>query len=260
MTLAVTSRFGSYVVTALLGVGFSGEVYRCHDTVHGRDVALKILQPETGVQDKTTVDQFHQEALTMSSVRHPNIMEFYDSGIENGVYYIVSEYLEGKRLCGPIAACELIMIATQIAAGITALHNAGVVHNDVKPANLIMTPDGRVKIIDFGFAEKLTPEIAADPDRLTDWRRRVRSEQLAFGLALYELATGKGPFEDPKTAGVIAKLLASQLFTLQPESQFSMHDALRHCAAEDGSHAGLLLTAMSLAAALGGVPMPNPKF
>jgi eukaryotic-like serine/threonine-protein kinase len=259
MILAANSRFGSYVITNLLGVGLYGEVYRCQDTVHKRDVALKILQPESGYRDESMVSQFHQEALIIGSLRHPNIIEVYDSGIENEVHYIVFEFLDGRPLSGPLAVRELTLVAAQIASGITALHNAGIVHNDLKPGNLIITTDGRVKIIDFGIAQKLTPEMAEDTHKLTEWRRRVRLDQLSFGLTLYELASGKVPFEDPETARTMSDLLGNQLLPLSPETLFSMQNAVRHCAAEDGSHAGLLLTAMSVALSLAGAPLPNPE-
>ena len=258
MTLAPDSRFGPYVVSGLLGVGLYGEVYRCRDTIHGRDVALKILRPESGRQEDSMVFQFHQEALIIGSVRHPNVVEVYDSGVENGVHYIVSEFLDGRPLSGPLAVPELIVVAAQIAAGITALHDAGIVHNDVKPANLIITKDGRVKIIDFGIAQKLTPEMAEDPRQLTEWRTRARLDQFSFGLSLYELATGKAPFEDPETARGLAGLLGNQLLPLPPESQSAVQAAVRRCAAEGGGHAGLLLTAMSVALALAGAPPPHP--
>ncbi|MDX6528890.1 MAG: eukaryotic-like serine/threonine-protein kinase [Blastocatellia bacterium] len=259
MTLAPNSCFGSYIITSLLGAGFNGEVYRCQDPVHGRDVALKILQPENGSEDRTTVEQFQQEALIMDSLRHPNIVEFYDSGVEDGVPYVVSEFLDGKQLRGPIEGPELAMIAAQIAAGITGLHIAGIAHNDVKPGNLIITADGLVKIIDFGIARKLTPEIAEDPHQLTEWLRCIRGDQLSLGLTLYELATGRVPFKDKEALHTLSELLGNHLLPLPPESQSSIQDALRRCAAVDGSYAGLLLTAMSVALSLAGAPILNSK-
>lgn len=258
MTLAPGSRFGPYVVDGLLGVGLYGEVYRCRDAIRGRDVALKILQPESGRQEESMVFQFHQEALIIGSIRHPNVVEVYDSGVEQGVHYIVSEFLDGRPLSGPLAVPELISVAAQIAAGITALHDAGIVHNDVKPGNLIITKDGRVKIIDFGIAQKLTPEMAEDPRQLAEWQTRARLDQFSFGIALYELATGEAPFEDPATAHSLAALLGNQLLPLPTVTQSSVQAAVRHCAAEGGAHAGLLLTAMSVALALAGAPTPQP--
>ncbi len=257
MRLPLNSRFSRYLVSAQLGVGSTGEVYRCHDPVAGREVALKILFPENGVQDEKTVEQFREEALIMSSLVHPSIPEFYDSGIENGVHYIVSEFLDGERLAGPIKTPELIVIADQIAAGIVAMYHAGIVHRDIKPGNLIMARNGRVKIIDFGTARRLTPEMARKPDELALWQRLVRSEQLSFGMLLYELATGKGPFKDRETGPALSQLLGQQLLPLPSESQSSLLAAVKLCAAEDGNHAGLLLTAMSLALCLAGASSPD---
>ena len=259
MTLAPNSCFGPYIVMSLLGAGFNGEVYRCQDTVHDRDVALKILQPENGSKERMTVEEFHQEALIMNSLRHPNIVEFYGSGVEDGVHYVACEFLDGKQLCGPIAAPELAVIAAQLAAGITALHGAGIAHNDVKPGNLMINAAGLVKIIDFGIAQKLTPEIAADPPRMTEWLRRIRGDQLSLGLTLYELATGRVPFKDNEKLHTLSELLGTQLLPLPSEIQSSMQNALRLCAAIDGDHAGLLLTGMSVALSLAGAPILNSK-
>lgn len=256
-TLATDSHFGPYVVGSLLGVGLCGEVYRCRDTVHEREVALKILRPESGQLEDSLVVQFRQEAALLGSFRHPNVVEVYDSGVEDGTHYIATEFLDGGTLSGPLPAEELTAVAAQVAAGITAMHDAGIVHNDLKPRNLLATTHGRVKIIDFGMAQQLTPATAADTRQLAEWRTAVRLDQLAFGLTLYELATGKAPFEDPETARTLAWLLGSQLLPLPPETQSSMQTAVRRCAAEEGGHAGLLLTAMSVALSLAGAPFPN---
>ena len=257
MMLSPDSRFGSYVIINPLGVGLHGEVYRCRDTVHKRDVALKILQPESGLLEAAVISQFQQEALLIGSLRHPNIVEVYDSGIENGTHYIVFEFLDGHPLSGPLAVRELTSAAAQIASGLTTLHRAGIVHNDLKPKNLIITTGGRVKIIDFGIAQKLTTEMAEDLDKLNEWRRQVRLDHLSLGLTLYELASGRVPFEDPQTARTLADLLADELLPLPPEIQFSMQNALRECAAEEGGHAGVLLTAMSVALSLAGTALPG---
>jgi serine/threonine-protein kinase len=143
----------------LSGVGASAEVYRCQDTVHGREVALKILQPENGEPDERMAADFRRQALILGSIRHPNIVEVYDSGIEEGVQYIVFEFLDGKPLRGPFPAPELTLIAAQIAAGITALHNAGIAHTDLKPKNLILMDGGHVKIIDFGIARQRVAQV-----------------------------------------------------------------------------------------------------
>lgn len=259
MKLAPNSSLGPYIVNCLSGVGSSAEVYRCQDTVHGREVALKILQPENGQLDERMAADFLRQALILGSVRHPNIVEVYDSGIEQGVQYIAFEFLDGKPLRGPFPAPEIALIAAQIAAAITTLHNAGITHNDLKPKNLILTNGGHVKLIDFGIARQLTPEMRADPQQLSEWHKCVRVDQLSFGLSLYELAIGKGPFEDRRTANTLSQLLTSQMLPLPPEAQFSMQEALRHCAAADSGHAGLLLTAMSVALSLAGAPLPQPE-
>jgi serine/threonine-protein kinase len=139
------------------------------------------------------------------------------------------------------------------------MHEAGVVHQDLKPENLIMNRDGHLKIIDFGRAQRLTFDMVTDPEKSSWWRRLVRSEQLSFGMLLYELATGIGPFKDRETAPALAELLGEQLVPLPTENQLSLEEAVRLCAAEDGSDAGLLLTAMSLALCLAGSSTPSLK-
>ena len=259
MTLAPNSRFSSYIIIEQIGVGATGEVYRCQDPTHGRDVALKILFPETGVQDDETIAQFRQEAAIMSSLVHPNIPKFYESGFEKGVHFIVSEFLEGEPLRGPINSSELIKIAVQVAAGISAMHDEGITHNDLKRENLIRTSDGCVKIIDFGVAERFTTEMASDTNRMTRWRNQIRGDRNAFGLTLYELATGRVPFEAPEALRTLSDLLNNDLLPLPPETQVAVQDALKLSAAEVGRHAGLLLTAMSVALSLAGAPVPDLK-
>src|SRR6266516_2665506 len=139
---------GHYRVTAKLGEGGMGEVYRATDTKLGRDVAFKIL-PESFAQDPDRLARFTREAQVLASLNHPNIAAIY--GVEEGA--IVMELVEGQDLAGPLPIGTAIAYARQIAAGLEAAHEKGIVHRDLKPANIKVTPEGVVKLLDFGLAK-----------------------------------------------------------------------------------------------------------
>jgi serine/threonine-protein kinase len=137
-----------YRITAKLGEGGMGEVWRATDTKLGRDVAIKIL-PEAFAQDADRMVRFSREAQVLASLNHPNIAAIY--GIEQGA--IVMELVEGADLKGPVQLDVALDYARQIAAGLEAAHEKGIVHRDLKPANIKVTPDGTVKLLDFGLAK-----------------------------------------------------------------------------------------------------------
>src|SRR5947207_12473156 len=151
MPLAL-SRFGPYEVVGLLGAGGMGEVYRAKDPRLNRDVALKILQSTAA--DPIRQQRFLEEARAASALNHPNILSVYDVGTEQGSAYIVAELVDGESLReliarGPMSAPDVIDVATQIADRLAAAHEAGIVHHDLKPENVMVTRDGRVNIVDF---------------------------------------------------------------------------------------------------------------
>src|SRR5215472_7320115 len=159
MTLATGTQLGPYEVTAPLGAGGMGEVYRARDTRLGRDVAIKVL-PSSYSDDKERLHRFEQEACAAGALNHPNILSIYDIGTQNGAPYIVSELLDGEtlreRLKGSaLSARKAVDYARQVAQGLAAAHEKGILHRDLKPENLFLTKDERVKILDFGLA-KLT--------------------------------------------------------------------------------------------------------
>ena len=186
MPLAPGARLGAYEVLAPLGAGGMGEVYRARDTRLRREVAVKVL-PESVTRDKERLRRFEQEALAASALNHPNILTIHDIGSESGSPFVVFELLEGQTLRERLAAGALpegqaIEYAVQIANGMAAAHEKGIVHRDLKPENLFVTPDGRVKILDFGLAKLTHPEKrrAADrgpdvtarrPSRVSSWER-----------------------------------------------------------------------------------------
>src|SRR5438093_3199079 len=159
MPSSVGDHLGRFEILGPLGAGGMGEVYRARDSQLGRDVAIKVL-PASFADDADRRRRFEQEAKAAGTLNHPNILAVYDVGVEAGQLYIVTEILEGETLQARIAARPLparkaIDYALQIAHGLAAAHERGVVHRDIKPENLFVTRDGRVKILDFGLA-KLT--------------------------------------------------------------------------------------------------------
>ena len=164
------NQVGPFAIVRLLGKGGMGEVYLARDTRLGRDVALKLL-PREFAQEPDRLRRFEQEAKTLASVNHPNILSIFEVGTQGGAPYLVSELLEGETLRerlsrGPMTERKAQDTALQIVRGLAAAHDKGVVHRDLKPENLFVTRDERVKILDFGLA-KLNQSVAADVRRLT---------------------------------------------------------------------------------------------
>src|SRR5215475_4138534 len=161
MALTVGTQLGSHQITALLGKGGMGEVYRARDLKLKREVAIKIL-PANFASDADRLKRFELEARATSALNHQNILTVYDIGSHDGSPYIVAELLQGEELRellqnGALPRRKAIEYAQQIAQGLGAAHEKGIVHRDLKPENLFVTTDGRVKILDFGLA-KLRPQ------------------------------------------------------------------------------------------------------
>src|SRR5215470_2686532 len=148
MALDPGTRLGPYEIVAPLGEGGMGAVYRATDTKLRREVAIKVLS-EAFAQDAARMQRFEREAQVLASLNHPNIAQIY--GVESGA--IVMELVAGEDLRGPVPLDTAIAYAKQIAAGLEAAHEKGIVHRDLKPANIKVTPDGVVKILDFGLAK-----------------------------------------------------------------------------------------------------------
>ena len=148
---------GRYKVEEELGRGGMAKVYRGNDTVLGRPVAVKILAPQFA-DDPSFVDRFRREAQAAARLNHPNLVSVYDTGSDGGVHFIVMEYVEGKTLADYLAGGGRIMpqraieIAEAVSQALTAAHTQGVIHRDIKPGNIMITPSGAVKVADFGIA------------------------------------------------------------------------------------------------------------
>ncbi|MFZ0908492.1 MAG: protein kinase [Candidatus Acidiferrales bacterium] len=212
-----------YRVIEKIGEGGMGEVYRAHDDQLDRDVALKIL-PAGLLADEAARKQFRKEALALAKLNHPNIETVYEFGSQDGVDFLAMELIPGDSLrekikAGPLAEREIVRLGMQLAEGLAAAHDQGVIHRDLKPGNLFVTPDGRLKILDFGLARLIHPEAANDatrsitmesgtisgtvpympPEQLRGEPTDARSDIYSAGAVLYEMAAGQRPF--PQTQG-----------------------------------------------------------
>src|SRR6266571_2276277 len=174
MPLSPGSRLGHYEVSTPLGAGGMGEVYRARDTKLGREVALKIL-PEAFASDPARMARFEREAQVLAALNHPNIAAIY--GIEQGA--IVMELVEGEDLKGPVPIETALNYARQIAIALEAAHEKGIIHRDLKPANIKVTPDGTVKLLDFGLAK------AAEERGASDATISMTSAGMIVGTAAY---------------------------------------------------------------------------
>ena len=169
MALTPGTRLGAYVVTAQIGEGGMGQVYRATDTRLKRQVAIKILPPSLAA-DPDRLARFQREAELLASLNHPNVAGIYGLEESGGMTALVMELVEGDDLSqrlarGAIPVDEALSIASQIADAVEAAHEQGIIHRDLKPANIKVRPDGTVKVLDFGLAKALEPARNANADR-----------------------------------------------------------------------------------------------
>jgi eukaryotic-like serine/threonine-protein kinase len=222
---------GHYRVLDKIGGGGMGEVYRAHDETLDRDVALKVLPPGF-LEDDSARRQFRKEALALAKLNHPNVETVYEFNTQDGVDFLAMELIHGRSLRevlseGAQPEQQVLSLGCQLALGLSAAHEQNIVHRDLKPGNLMVTPDGRLKILDFGLARLLKPAQAADvtlsaetltgsisgtvpymsPEQLRGQRVDVRSDVYAAGAVLYEMATGRRPFTESQGAALIGAIL-----------------------------------------------------
>lgn len=264
MPLATGTRLGPYEIVSPAGAGGMGEVYRARDTRLDRTVAIKVL-PSRLSKDPRLRQRFEREARAISSLSHPNICALYDIGHQDGVDFLVLEYLEGETLAqrvekGPLPAEQLLRVAIEVSDALEKAHRQGVAHRDLKPANIMLTKSC-AKLLDFGLAKPVAiqPGSAVNamvtqsrplttqgtivgtfqymaPEQVEGKNADARSDIFAFGAVLYEMATGKRAFEGKTTASVIAAILEREpppLSQLAPMTPPALDRVVKTCLAKD---------------------------
>ncbi len=247
MELKVGSRLAHFEILGLLGAGGMGEVYRAMDTKLRREVAIKVLPPQFAEQSDRLA-RFEQEAVLLASLNHPHVAAIYGVEHVDGVPFLELELVEGPTLAdrlisGPIPVPEAIKIAGQIADALEAAHEKGIVHRDLKPANVKLTPDGKVKVLDFGLAKAFGPEQTArlsgatrigaaavteprghqtqaglvmgtasymSPEQAEGKPVDKRTDVWSFGVLLYEMLTGKRLFDGKSDAHVLVHVMEQE--------------------------------------------------
>lgn len=254
-----------YELVGAIASGGMGDVWKARDSVLGRDVAVKVMRPDTG-RDATFAERFRDEARHTASLSHPNIATVYDYGEDAGAAYLVMELVDGQPLSaliarGPMAPGQVRSILGQAALALSAAHESGVVHRDVKPANIMVTPQGRVKLTDFGIARAgdgasytRTGEVLGTPQYLAPEQALGHvatgaSDIYALGIIGWEMLTGRKPFD---SGSAVATALA-QVNDPPPPLPDSVPDDLSRvvmsCLAKDP--AARPTSALALAASLG---------
>ena len=256
MALAPGTHLGPYEIQAPIGAGGMGEVYRAHDPRLKRDVAIKVL-PAGMAMDRAHIARFEREARAASALSHPNIVAVYDLGLEGQTYWIATELVVGEPLKtlierGPLPARRTIEIATQIAGGLAAAHAAGVVHRDLKPGNIMVTREGRIKILDFGLAKRRTegdgvPEdlthtgavmgTAAymSPEQVRGEPVDHRSDIFCLGLILHEMLSGKRTFTGESSVHIMHAILTEDAPELPAGVPAGLARIVAHCLEKEAS-------------------------
>ena len=262
-----------------------GEVYRARDTRLNRDVALKILPAEVS-EDPPRRQRFEMEARAVAALNHPNIVAVYDIGAESGTSYIISELVDGEPLgVAKFGLRKTLDIASQIAAGLACAYEAGIVHRDLKPDNILLSRDGRPKIIDFGLAKAVRPTVAVSNDTLTmrtepgvvmgtaaymspeqvrGAEADHRSDIFSFGLILYELLSGKRAFPRDTSVETMRAILKEDPPPMPEALPAPVREIVTHCLEKDPRDrfqcAKDLVFALSQAAAQSGSAPANQTF
>jgi serine/threonine protein kinase/tetratricopeptide (TPR) repeat protein len=279
MPFAAGDRLGPYEILAWLGAGGMGEVFRARDTRLGRTVALKIL-PRDRMLDPERRGRFLQEARAASALSHPNIVVLHDIDNDQGVDFLVMEYVDGTpldKLIPPrgLPVADVVRYGAQIAAALAAAHAAGVVHRDIKPANAIVTSGGVLKVLDFGLAKlaqpasgtpgletRTIPSLTRDgvvmgtvpymsPEQVRGEIVDHRSDIFSLGCVIYQMASGQAPFARPNASETVAAILRDQPPPLSPALPPGLQSAIRRCLAK--APAERFQSAHEVAAALEGL-------
>jgi serine/threonine protein kinase/Tol biopolymer transport system component len=265
MTLATGTRLGSYEVVAPIGAGGMGEVYQAHDTKLGRDVAIKVL-PEAFAHDADRLLRFQREAKMLAALNHPNIATIFGLEHSDGVQYLVMELVSGETLAekvkaGPLPIAEALNVAKQITEALEAAHEKGIIHRDLKPANVKVTPEGKVKVLDFGLAKAFEGDATNEgignsptlsraatmqgvilgtaaymsPEQARGKAVDKRTDNWAFGCVLYELLTGNAAFHGEDVTDILAAVVRAEpnWQALPAATPAKIRDLLRRCLQKD---------------------------
>ncbi|HTR22546.1 MAG TPA: protein kinase [Terriglobales bacterium] len=251
----VGQMLGHYRIAEKIGAGGMGEVYRAHDEHLDREVAIKVLSAGT-LSDEHSRKRFRKEAIALSKLNHPNVATIHDFDTQAGVDFLVMEYIPGitlseKLAARPLSEKEVMALGTQLAEGLSAAHEQGVIHRDLKPGNLRLTGDGRLKILDFGLARlrlPVTPSAPTEslsethtmagtlpymaPEQLLGGEIDARTDIHAAGSVLYEMSTGRGPFaevEDSQLIGAILRKPPLPPTTLNPKLSPELERIIGKC-------------------------------
>ena len=259
------TQLGSYEILSPLGKGGMGEVWRARDQKLGREVAIKTL-PEEFAKDEERLARFEREAKLLASLNHPNIAAIYGLEEDNGTRFLVLELVEGDTLAerlkrGAIPVEESLKLALQIAEALEAAHEKGVIHRDLKPANIKVTPEGKVKVLDFGLAKAFagdgadvslsqspTLSMAAtqqgvilgtaaymSPEQARGESTDQRADVWAFGVVLFEMLTGRGTFDGKTVSDILASVLKldPEWKSLPPNLHPRLRLLLERCVAKE---------------------------
>ena len=241
MPLAPGSRLGPYEIVAPIGAGGMGEVWKARDTRLDRTVAVKVSKDQFP-------ERFDREARAIAALNHPNVAQIYDVGDD----YIVMEYVDGEPLHPPGDVRKVLDIAMQIADGLAAAHAAGFIHRDLKPGNILLTRDGRVKILDFGLVKRAAPAapettatLLSDPGMIVGTAAYMspeqargqavdfRSDQFSLGLVVYEMITGRRAFQRQSVAETMAAIIQENVEPLPASAPAALRWTLERCLAKD---------------------------
>src|SRR4051812_45383635 len=284
----IGQTFGHYTILEKIGAGGMGHVYRARDMRLERDVAIKVLPPGS-LAEAGTRKRFRQEALALSKLNHPNVATVHDFNTQDDVDFIVMEYITGKTLTAVIGSVglpekQISNFGMQLAEGLSAAHEQGILHRDLKPSNVLITEDNRVKICDFGLAKLLEPITDTDstdshlhsaagtltymaPEQLLGEKLDARTDVYALGELLYEMATGVRPFKDTQSTRLTDAILHQPAVpprTLNPKISGGLEFIITKCLEKDpanryqsAAEAGVDLRRLATSSAF--IPVHSPR-
>ena len=238
---------GRYKIMSRIGAGGMADVYKAMDTVLNRYVAIKVLKSEFRA-DETFVQKFRSEAQAAAGLLHPNIVNVYDVAEDRGVYFIVMELVEGITLKdyiqkkGQLTAKEVVGITVQVCAAIDVAHSHGIVHRDIKPQNIIISKEGKVKVTDFGIAKATSSNTIStnamgsvhytSPEQARGGFSDAKSDVYSLGITMYEMVTGKLPFDGDSTVSIALKHLQEDMVApseFVPDMPYSLESIILKC-------------------------------